>query len=138
ISYLGLGHVFTANMTGNAVLLGIAIAQGNGWAALRSIVALGGFVLGVMVAAGIIEHGPNEGSWPRVVTRSIALELVVLAVFALTWHGFGGAGESPYRPIMLCALAMGIQSAAMRHLNVPGIATTYITGTITSMFSGFV
>jgi len=40
ISYLGLGHVFTANMTGNAVLLGLAVGQGQGLAALRSIIAL--------------------------------------------------------------------------------------------------
>jgi len=29
-SYLGLGHVFTANMTGNIVLLGFGIAGGSG------------------------------------------------------------------------------------------------------------
>ena len=35
--------------------------------------------------------------------------------------------------IVLSAFAMGIQSAAVRRLGVPGIATTYITGTLTSL-----
>lgn len=54
ISYLGLGHVFTANMTGNAVLLGLAIGQGQGLAALRSIIALAGFVMGAALGAIIV------------------------------------------------------------------------------------
>ncbi|MGN6697263.1 MAG: YoaK family protein, partial [Thermomicrobiales bacterium] len=47
ISYLGLGHVFTANMTGNTVLLGVALAQRDMPAALRNAVALVGFGVGV-------------------------------------------------------------------------------------------
>src|SRR3989449_11780262 len=49
ISYLGLGHVFTAMMTGNTVLLGLAIGQGQVLAALRSVIALAGFCLGAAV-----------------------------------------------------------------------------------------
>ena len=49
ISYLGLGHVFTAMMTGNTVLLGLAVGQGHLGAAVRSVVALIGFSLGVIV-----------------------------------------------------------------------------------------
>jgi uncharacterized membrane protein YoaK (UPF0700 family) len=36
------------------------------------------------------------------------------------------------------ALAIGMQSGAMVQLKVPGIVTTYITGTWTSMLSGLV
>ena len=55
VSYLGLGHVFTAMMTGNTVLLGLALAQGELLAAGRSILALLGFALGVTVGATIDE-----------------------------------------------------------------------------------
>jgi len=140
ISYLGLGHVFTANMTGNAVLLGLAVGQGQGLAALRSIIALAGFVLGVAIGAMIIERSPNRGEWPRAATRAVVLECIVLGLFTITWHlpRAAQSGESLYALIALSALAMGIQSAAIRHLKVPGIATTYITGTLTSMVAGFV
>jgi uncharacterized membrane protein YoaK (UPF0700 family) len=140
ISYLGLGRVFTANMTGNAVLLGLALGQGHGLAAVRSILALVGFVLGVAIGAIIAERSPTEGDWPKAVSRALAVECLVLAFFAIAWHLPRGtqSEQSFYALITLSAVAMGIQSAAIRLLNVPGISTTYITGTLTSMVSGFV
>jgi uncharacterized membrane protein YoaK (UPF0700 family) len=137
ISYLGLGHVFTANMTGNAVLLGLAIGQGQGLAALRSIVALAGFVLGAALGAIIVEIGPQHTDWPEAVTRAVLAEGVILGAFTLTWHLGVRSGAILYALITLSAVAMGIQSAAIRHLKVPGIATTYITGTLTSMVAEF-
>jgi uncharacterized membrane protein YoaK (UPF0700 family) len=140
ISYLGLGRVFTANMTGNAVLLGLAIGQGQGFAALRSVVALAGFAIGAAIGAMIVERAHKGGDWPPGVTAALAVEGVVLGIFALAWH-FPWAvpnGGVVYALIALSAVAMGIQSAAIRHLNVPGIATTYITGTLTSFVAGLV
>jgi uncharacterized membrane protein YoaK (UPF0700 family) len=137
ISYLGLGHVFTANMTGNAVLLGLAIGQGQGLAALRSIIALTGFVLGAALAAIILEKETHPKEWPLTVTRAVWVEATILAVFTVAWHLGPRNGASLYVLITLSALAMGIQSAAIRHLKVPGVATTYITGTLTSMVAEF-
>ena len=137
ISYLGLGHVFTANMTGNAVLLGLAIGQGQGLAALRSIIALVGFVLGVALGALVLETGPRHGEWPLGVTRAVGAEGIVLGAFTVVWQLGEPTGSMLYPLITLSALAMGIQSAAIRHLKVPGIATTYITGTLTSMVAEF-
>jgi uncharacterized membrane protein YoaK (UPF0700 family) len=138
ISYLGLGHVFTANMTGNTVLLGLAIGQGQGLAALRSMVALAGFMAGVAGCALVLEAGQHRGEWPVSVTKAIFAEGVVLGVFTLTWHLGVHSGVTIYALIGLSAIAMGIQSAAIRHLKVPGIATTYITGTLTSMVAEFI
>jgi uncharacterized membrane protein YoaK (UPF0700 family) len=132
ISYFGLGHVFTAMMTGNTILLGLALAQGEVLAALRSILALVGFSVGVFVGALIVERESQPQDWPAVVTNAIGLEAVILAIFAGTSFLTGGAGVT-YFLIFLFATAMGIQSAAVRRLGVPGIATTYITGTLTSL-----
>jgi uncharacterized membrane protein YoaK (UPF0700 family) len=54
VSYLGLGHIFTANMTGNTVLLGLSLGQADWHAALRSGVALVGFIFGVAVGTVIV------------------------------------------------------------------------------------
>lgn len=135
VSYLGLGHVFTAMMTGNTVLLGLALAQGEILAALRSIVALIGFSIGVFVGAMIVERESQPPEWPAAVTAALAVETIILGVFAGVSLLTGGA-RSPgitYFFIVLLAVAMGIQSAAVRRLGVPGIATTYITGTLTSL-----
>ncbi len=140
VSYLGMGHVFVANMTGNIVLLGLSVGQGHGMAALRSTAALIAFAVVVAVGAVIVERSPRRSAWPPAVTWAIAVEWVILAFFTLTWHWPGATptGVTLFILIALSAVAMGIQSAAIRHLKVPGIATTYITGTLTSMVAGFV
>lgn len=135
IGYLGLGHIFTANMTGNTVLLGLALGEGQGVAALRSVVALGGFAFGVATGATIMSKDRERVDWPPSVTIVLFLEAIVLAVFSVAWHVLG-VSQWLYALIALSAVAMGIQSAAVRRLRVPGIATTYITGTLTSFVSG--
>ena len=89
ISYLGLGHVFTAMMTGNTVLLGLALAQGEVLAALRSILALMGFSVGVFIGAMIVECDSYPAEWPAVVTAALALETVILAISATNFSLIG-------------------------------------------------
>ena len=48
-SYLVLGHVFVANMTGNVVFLAFALAGASGFSILASLVALCSFVLGSLL-----------------------------------------------------------------------------------------
>jgi uncharacterized membrane protein YoaK (UPF0700 family) len=135
VGYLGLGHIFVANMTGNTVLFGLALGQAKGQAALRAIVALGGFIVGVGVGAVIVGPEGEEATWPPAVTAALTVELVVLVMLAAGWFLASSepAGGVVYALICLLALAMGIQSAAVRRLGVPGVATTYITGTLTSL-----
>jgi len=135
LSFLGLGHVFTAMMTGNTVLFGIALGQGDGPAALRSFVALVAFALGAVVGAAIVNSIPSTAPWPVAVTHALVLEALVFVVFVTTWY----LSDTPRGTTVVAALiatlsfAMGIQSAAALRLGVPGIATTYITGTLTTM-----
>jgi uncharacterized membrane protein YoaK (UPF0700 family) len=134
ISYLGLGRVFTAMMTGNTVLLGLALAQGEVLAALRSILALIGFAIGAFVGAIIVERESEPAEWPAAVTAALAFETMILIIFAASFTLFGNTHQGiVYLLIILSAFAMGVQSAAVRRLGVPGIATTYITGTLTSL-----
>src|SRR5262245_49448385 len=141
ISYLGLGRVFTANMTGNTVLLGLAIGQEHTQAAIRSGLALAGFLTGVAFGAWSASGGRHDGVWASAVTASLALETILLVVFAVVWYLAGDPDTTAVATaclIVLSALAMGLQSAVARRLNIPGIATTYITGTLTSLIAGLV
>src|SRR5215470_1270816 len=135
ISYLGLDHVFTAMMTGNTVLLGLALAQGQVLAALRSIIALMGFAIGVFIGAIIVERDSQPVEWPEAVTGALVVETTILGLFSAISYliGEGRSAGVVYLFITLLSFAMGIQSAAVRRLGVPGIATTYITGTLTSL-----
>ena len=83
LSYLKLGHVFTANMTGNTVLLGIAIGQLHRLAALRAALALLGFGVGVAIATLMDKNiGSGYRVWPLPVTLILALECALLWLFA--------------------------------------------------------
>ena len=141
ISYLEMGHVFTAMMTGNSVLLALAIGQGEVMAALRSTLALVAFSVGAAGAAMVLRRDRARGEWPRVVTATLALEALALGVFAVMWQVKGPGPRSGALTLVLIALsglAMGIQAAAVRHLGVPGVASTYITGTLTSLMAELV
>lgn len=140
VSYLGLGRVFTANMTGNLVLLGLAVGQGQIPEALRSVVALLGFAAGAMLGGWVVGAGQGGEVWPSRVTLVLAVELALLAVFQVAWV-FAGAnvpdGELEVL-IAISAAAMGVQSAAGRRLAVAGVSTTYVTGTLTTLMAELV
>jgi uncharacterized membrane protein YoaK (UPF0700 family) len=129
VSYLALGRVFTANMTGNTVLLGLSLVQGDADGAGRALVALGGFLAGGGVGAWIAYRGQAAQPWPRGVTVALVVECVLLAALAID------RSASLALRVLLAAVAMGIQSAAARRLDVLGVATTFVTGTLTSLIS---
>jgi len=129
VSYLTLGRVFTANMTGNTVLLGLSVVLGDADGAGRALLALVGFLVGGVGGAWIAYRGPNEEGWPRGVTIALIVECVLLAALA------NDRSAILEVRVVLAAVAMGIQSAAARRLDVLGITTTFVTGTLTSLFS---
>jgi uncharacterized membrane protein YoaK (UPF0700 family) len=137
LGYAALGHVFTANMTGNLVLLGLAIGQVEATAVERSAVALVGFAAGALAGALVTREAPR-GRWPRRVTAALAAEAALLLAFAALWLAGAGAGpgRGPDGLVALSALGMGIQSAAVRRLAVEGVTTTFVTGTITALMAG--
>src|SRR5918996_1445362 len=94
LTYLRLGNVFTANMTGNTVLLGIAAGQQAAARVLHSVLALAGFVLGVLAGAALCgRRERSEASrWPPRVTLTLAVELIALLAMAVGW---ALAGEDP-------------------------------------------
>lgn len=130
-SYLGLGQVFPANMTGNTVLLGIGIAEGDWSAAARSACALAGFVL----AAVLVGCVPGARRTTPVLRSALLIELAILGALAVWWLRIG---EHPlsgprYGLIVLAGMAMGTQGATVAWLQLPAMSTTYITGTWTSV-----
>lgn len=139
VSYLALGHVFTANMTGNTVLLAIALGSGDLARAWRSLLAVFGFALGVAVGAGLL-RGQATG-WSVRVNRVLALEATVLGVAMLVFAWAGNTGlPAPWVQglIVLLGAAMGMQSAAVRQVHLAGVWTTFITGTLTEWVAGLV
>ncbi len=136
ITLTALG-VFTAAITGNVVLLGIALGTGNPHVAVRSGSAFLGFALGVYGGARLLpEHAAGEGPSHRRRTFVLAAIACVQAGFLALWLAAGGqpGGVETNLLVGASALAMGAQTATARSWR-SGITTTYMSGTLTLLLS---
>ncbi len=136
VSVLGLGRVFTANMTGNVVFLGFAAAGAPGLSLVRSGAALLAFVVGAAIG-GRIGVPIGAGYVERPTSAALGLEAALL--LAATGAALGAGPDLSVVPVRLYAvialtgLAMGIRNAVVRKLAVPDLTTTVLTMTITGL-----
>ncbi|MEU6671501.1 YoaK family protein [Streptomyces sp. NPDC046727] len=134
VAYLGLGRVFTANMTGNVVVLGFAAAGAPGFSVPHTATSLVCFLLGA-VAGGRLAARHRAGSrrgWARLTLTAEAVLLGVSAVVAFVWPD---TSDTRYALIALTAFAMGLRNATVRKLGVPDLTTTVLTMTLTALAS---
>jgi uncharacterized membrane protein YoaK (UPF0700 family) len=139
-SYFGLGHAFVANMTGNTVILGLAVFQDHG-DMLHPAIALGCYAGGAMLGSLLTQKVQPGAVWARAISWTLMLEALLLLAAEAGWMVIHlHINHSPSLEVLLgtLALAIGMQSGAMVQLKIPGIVTTYITGTWTTMLSGLV
>lgn len=133
VGYLGLDKVFTGNMTGNVVVLGMALVGGSGLPVLGPALALVGFMLGAAAAGRALRAGTR--TWhgrTTVIFACVAAFMVGLAILLLT------SGDHPPRPVAittttLAAVAMGLQAATARVIAVKDVTTVVVTSTITGL-----
>jgi uncharacterized membrane protein YoaK (UPF0700 family) len=133
VSYLALGRVFVANMTGNVVFLGFAIAGAPGLSASGSLAALGGFLIGALAGGRVgTALGAHRGYLVRGAC-AIGAALLVVAVVLAALAGQPVSHASRYPLDVTLALAMGLQNAVARRLAVPDLTTTVLTLTLTGV-----
>jgi len=136
ISVLGLGKVFTANMTGNIVFLGFAASGAPGFKAAPYVVAIASFMLGALIAGRV---GKHHAGLPlrRWLLTAASVEAILLWIAAGVAVGFDVATQSPGSRVLiiiaLTGLAMGFRNATIRQLKVPDLTTTVLTLTITGL-----
>lgn len=135
ISLLRLGSVFTSVMTGNLVLLGLSAARRDGAQAAHALVAISAFSAGVAAASRVGGRAAGERPWSRGVGVALGVELAVLCGFLLLWEGSHGrpSGTAQLLQLACAALALGMQSGAVRAMGIAGLSTTYFTGTLTAL-----
>jgi len=135
VSYLMLGHVFVANMTGNVVFLGFALAGASGLSAPASLAALGSFLLGAMLGGRLGARFPaHRGRLLRGAgaAQSVVFIAALIVSLAASEPLTGGVRYALLVPL---ALGMGIQNAAAQRLAVPELTTTVLTKTLTGIAS---
>jgi uncharacterized membrane protein YoaK (UPF0700 family) len=132
-SYLALGHVFVANMTGNVVFLGFALAGAPGFSIAASAVALVAFALGALLGGRLgARYREHRGRLHSSAAAVQAVFLVAAVIFAVL-SGSPVAGGYRYALIVVLGASMGIQNAAARKIAVPDLTTTVLTLTITGI-----
>jgi len=141
VSFLGLGHIFTANMTGNVALLAFAAVDAPGISVARSITSLAAFLSGAGLGGyfGRGVSGPFRRRWLLLCATCEAALLVAAAIAGIAIDGDATAlVDRQYAVIVLTALAMGLRNATVQQLAVPGLATTTVlTTTMTGLAADF-
>jgi uncharacterized membrane protein YoaK (UPF0700 family) len=132
VSWIGLGKVFSAFMTGNLAFLGFRVGGADGPNLPRVIAAVVAFALGAVLAGRIVAPTrDSDTAWPRRVTVALAAALVPQAAFLWLWVATGAHPSSATADVLIAmsALAMGMQTAAVFSLQVRGVFTTAATAT---------
>src|SRR5437016_9435286 len=130
VSVLGLGRVFTANMTGNVVFLGFAAAGVPGFSVARAVVSLAGFVVGALLGGrlGVTMAGVARRRWLLTVAV-VEAGLFFVAAWVAIGYDIGSLTPLPtlYALIILTAVAMGLRNATVRRLAVPDLTPTVLS-----------
>jgi uncharacterized membrane protein YoaK (UPF0700 family) len=133
-SFLLLGRVFVANMTGNVVFLAFAFAGAADFQVGPSLVALAAFAIGAFVGGRLASRQSHQ---------RFALLAKVAGLEALLFVAACGVSivVGPAKPVgqflLIAALApaMGIQNATARAIAIPDLTTTVLTMTVTGLFA---
>jgi len=147
-SFTRLGNVFTSVMTGNMTVFGLSLARGSVSLAAHTAVAFAGYVAGVAAGTRLAWHHTERrkpapaatapgGDWPPHITLTLLAEVTLFAGVVVGWELTGSkpAGTAQYVILGVAACAMGIQSAAVVHMGLGNVSTTYLTGTLTGLVS---
>ena len=130
VGYLGLDKVFTGNMTGNVVILGMAIVGAEDLPVLGPVLALAGFMGGAALGGRVLKR--SAPGWTRGTTALLGLVgAVILALAAVV-------AVDRSHPVALTVTtllggAMGVQAATARFIAVKDVTTVVVTSTITGL-----
>lgn len=133
VSYLRLGHVFVANMTGNVLFIGLTLDPHSGLSPAAQVVALAGFVAGAALGGRLGRRfGDRVRQWLWVACGSEAAVLtpvtVLVAVGVLPM-----SGGASLITVALLAICFGLQTQTARRLAAPDLTTTVLTTTLTGL-----
>jgi uncharacterized membrane protein YoaK (UPF0700 family) len=133
VSYLQLGRVFVANMTGNVVFIGLSVQPHSGLSAVASLVAIGGFVVGSFCGGRLAARQAQRTA--RWLGAALGTEATIVATVAvLTSTGVLSAqSHGSWAAIAVLAAALGLQNSTVRHLGVADLTTTVLTLGLTGL-----
>jgi uncharacterized membrane protein YoaK (UPF0700 family) len=133
VGYLGLDRVFTGNMTGNVVILGMALVGADDLPVLGPVLALVGFLAGAAVGGRVLRRA--AAAWTGLTTVLFAGVGLVMAALAVVLFVAEDRLAEPLALTIttLLGAAMGAQAATARFIAVKDVTTVVVTSTITGL-----
>jgi uncharacterized membrane protein YoaK (UPF0700 family) len=142
VGWISLSQVFTANMSGNSVHVGMELGAFNVWALRRFACAIVAFVLGLILTRVAVEAAARAGV-RRIASATLAVEALLILCFASAtpeMHAGQISNQNSlwyFALIATLAFAMGVQTATLTHLGPLTIYTTFVTGCLTKFAESF-
>ncbi|MET8053863.1 YoaK family protein [Streptosporangium sp. NPDC005286] len=130
ISYVGIGQVFMANMTGNLLILGFAAGDPSKFPLVATAIAVMGFFLGAGLAGQLVERVPNVR---RRLILAMAMETSLFGITTVGSFLLPTTQAGRYPLIVALGVAMGGRNTVVRRLKIPDISTTVVTGTLANL-----
>ncbi len=99
-SYLSMGHVFVANMTGNVIFLGFGLAGVGGISIAASLLAVSAFAVGASVGGRSAVRRPTHRGYLLAAATAVQAAIVVVAsviASATDGHGSAACAAGAYR-----------------------------------------
>lgn len=142
VGYIALFEVFTANMSGNSVHVGMYLGQHNWVQLLRPFCAVVSYVVGMTLTRITVEIAGRKGI-RRIASFTLTVEVVLLILFARATPAMhlgqivDQTSPQYFTLVALLAFAMGVQTATLTHVGALTIYTTFVTGTLTKLTESF-
>jgi uncharacterized membrane protein YoaK (UPF0700 family) len=142
VGYIALFEVFTANMSGNSVHVGMYLGQRNWMELLRPLCAIVSYVVGMAVTRIAVEIAGRNGV-RRIASFTLSAEALLLAIFAHARPAMhlgqivDQQSTAYFALVALLAFAMGVQTATLTHIGALTVYTTFVTGTLTKLTESF-
>jgi uncharacterized membrane protein YoaK (UPF0700 family) len=133
VCYLGMGHVLVANMTGNIVFLGLALAGAKGFTISSFLIAIASFLVGAAVGGRLGKVLEQHRRRWLATASTIQAVLAVVAALAVAAGVLGPTGTARLWVIALLGAGTGVQNATIRRLAIPDLTTSVLTMTITGL-----
>ena len=122
-SYIERGKVFANAQTGNMLLFGVNLSEGNYQTMLNYLFPVLAFALGIALADTVRTKEPNLLHWRQISVLTEALILIAVSFFPTTLNLPANS---------LTSFACGIQVESFRKIHGQGIATTMCIGNLRS------
>lgn len=136
VGFIALGHIYTANMSGNSIALGIQSFHHNWPEALIRFWPVITYVAGLLLCRVLLEFGARRNI-RRIATVTLALEILLLALVCFARPQATAITLPAAASIGILALAMGIQNGTLTHFSFITVHTGFVTGTLVKMAEEF-